>query len=64
MGLTLRGSKGAEASLVASYAGTSSRLSQRVIVPEAACRGWTIDAWGVKRALPYRRLPPGDYRRG
>ena len=51
MRLTLRGFKDIDADLITTYAGTSSRLSQRVIVSEAACRGWTITAMDVKKAF-------------
>ena len=51
MRLTLRGFKDADADSLTTYAGTSSRLDQRVIVSEAAVRGWTITALDVKKAF-------------
>lgn len=51
MRLTLRGFKDVDADLIATYAGTSARLSQRVIVSEAVCRGWPLKALDVKKAF-------------
>ena len=51
MRLTLRGFKDVDADTITTYAGTSSRLSQRVIVSEAAIRGWAIEALDVKKAF-------------
>ena len=51
MRLTLRGFKDVDANDIATYAGTSARLSQRVIVSEAVCRGWTLTALDVKKAF-------------
>ena len=60
MRLTLRGFKDADADQLATYAGTSARLSQRLIVSEAVCRGWTLTALDVKKAflkgISYREL--------
>eukprot|EP00959_Pyramimonas_sp_CCMP1952_P161261 3372107-Pyramimonas_sp.AAC.1 len=46
MRLTLRGFKDAGPDRVAACADALSRLSQLVVVSEAACRGWAIGAWG------------------
>ena len=51
MRLTLRGFKDRDADSLDTYAGTSDRLSQRVIVSESVCRGWTMKALDIKKAF-------------
>ena len=47
MRLTLRGFKDVDADSISTYAGTSSRVSQRLIISEAAVRGWGVEALDV-----------------
>ena len=51
MRLTLRGFKDLDADDILTYAGTSSRLSQKILVSEAVLRGWPIVALDVKKAF-------------
>ena len=51
MRLTLRGFKDNQAEDLETYAATSSRLSQRIVVSEAAVRGWRMSAMDVKKAF-------------
>ena len=49
--LTLRGLKEADANSISTCAGTSGRGAQRLIVSEAAVRGWRLGAYDVKKAF-------------
>ena len=49
--LTIRGFKDREKADVDRYAGTSSRLSQKVLVSEAAARGWDICTTDISKAF-------------
>ena len=49
--LTVRGFKDVDASGLASYAGTSQRYSQRIVVSEAAVRRWDIATTDVSKAF-------------
>ena len=51
MRMTLRGFKDREAEGLDTYAGTSSRLSQRIVVSEAVCQGWSMTTIDVKKAF-------------
>ena len=51
MRLTLRGFKDRDANDILTYAGTSSRLSQKLLVSEAVNRGWKIVALDVSKAF-------------
>ena len=51
MRMTLRGFKDTEAEGLNTYAGTTSRVSQRVVTSEAVCRGWTLSTIDVKKAF-------------
>ena len=51
MRLTLRGFKDTEAEDLVTFAGTSSRLSQRIVVSEAVMRGWPLATVDVKQAF-------------
>ena len=51
MRLTLRGFKDQDAQDLETYAGTSSRASQRVVISEAVCRGWELMTIDVKKAF-------------
>ena len=51
MRLTLRGFKDMDALDLETYAGTSTRTSQRIVTSEAACRGWDLTAIDVKKAF-------------
>ena len=48
---TLRGFKDRDAPDLDTYAGTSTRTSQRIVTSEAACRGWGLTAIDVKKAF-------------
>mgnify|MGYP003334422988 CR=1 FL=1 len=50
MRMTLRGFKDMEAEGLVTFAGTSSRNSQRVVASEAAIRGWPLTTLDVKHA--------------
>ena len=50
MRMTLRGFKDEDADGLFAFAGTSSRNSQRIVVSEAAIRGWPLTTLDVKRA--------------
>ena len=49
--LTVRGFKDADKGYIDSYAGTSSRGSQKLLVSEAAARGWDICASDISKAF-------------
>ena len=49
--LTLRGFKDRDAEDLATFAGTSSRLSQRLVVSEAVVQGWPLATVDVKKAF-------------
>ena len=49
--LTIRGFKDVEKNDVARYAGTSSKLSQKLLVSEAATRGWDICTTDISKAF-------------
>ena len=49
--LTVRGFMDLDAGTIESYAGTSQRYSQRVLVSEAVCREWDICATDISNAL-------------
>jgi len=49
--LTIRGFKDVDKGSVATYAGTSQRYSQRVLVSEAVLRGWPIATSDVSKAF-------------
>ena len=51
MRMTLRGFKDRDADNLETFAGTSSRISQRLVVSEAAIRGWPLTAIDVKKAF-------------
>ena len=51
MRLTLRGFKDMDANEIPTYAGTSSRLSQKLLVSEAVNNGWPIVALDVSKAF-------------
>ena len=51
MRLTLRGFKDRDAGSLATFAGTSSRVGQRIIVSEAVNHGWKMTAIDVKKAF-------------
>ena len=51
MRMTLRGFKDTEAAGLVTFAGTASRVAQRIVVSEAACQGWSLTALDVKRAF-------------
>ena len=51
MRMTLRGFKDVDAADLITFAGTSSRVSQRIVVSEACCRGWPLAAIDVKKAF-------------
>ena len=67
--MTLRGFKDQEAEGLATFAGTSTRNSQRLVVSEAAIRGWPVTTLDVKKAflkgISYDELATmtGDQRR-
>ena len=64
MRMTLRGFKDKEAEGLVTYAGTSSRPSQRLIVSEAVIRGWPLATIDVRKAflkgLTYKELAEAD----
>ncbi len=49
--LTVRGIKDSERGDTDHYAGTSSRCSQKLVVPEAARRGWVICTADISKAF-------------
>lgn len=49
--MTLLGFKDVEAEGLNTYAGTSFRISQKVVTSEAVCRGWSLTAIDVKEAF-------------
>jgi hypothetical protein len=51
MRMTLRGFKDQEAEGLITFAGTSTRNSQRLIVSESATRGWPVTTLDVKKAF-------------
>ena len=51
MRLTLRGFKDKGADYILTFAGTSSRTSQKLIVSEAVIRGWPIVTLDVRKAF-------------
>ena len=51
MRMTLRGFKDQEADGLITFAGTSTRNSQRLVVSEAAIRGWPVTTLDVKKAF-------------
>ena len=51
MRLTLRGFKDRDANDIETYAGTSSRTSQRLVTSEAVCQGWKLTTIDVKKAF-------------
>ena len=51
MRMTLRGFKDRDAADLITFAGTSSRVSQRIVVSEACCRGWPLAAIDVRKAF-------------
>ena len=60
MRMTLRGLKDKEAEGLVTYAGASSRPSQRLIASEAVIRGWPLTTIDVRKAflkgLTYKEL--------
>ena len=60
MRLTLRGFKDKEAKGLVTYAGTASRLAQKITISEACIRGWPLTAIDVRKAflkgLTYQEL--------
>ena len=58
MRMTLRGLKDADAGTLTTFAGTSSRLGQRLVVSEACCRGWPMAALDIKKGFLERHLVP------
>ena len=51
MRLALRGFKDRDAEDLVTFAGTSSRLSQRLVVSEAVVQGWPLATVDVKKAF-------------
>lgn len=51
MRMTQHGFKDSEAEGLLTYAGTSSRVSQRIVVSEVVCRSWTFVAIDVQKAF-------------
>ena len=51
MRMTQRGFKDADAEHLLTYAGTSSRMSQRIVVSEAVIQNWTLTAVDLKKAF-------------
>ena len=49
--LTVRGFKDVDKGHVATYAGTSQRYSQRIIVSEAVLRGWDLATTDISKAF-------------
>ena len=49
--LTVRGFKDCDKGLVATYAGTSQRFSQRILVSEAVIRGWDLATSDISKAF-------------
>ena len=60
MRMTLRGFKDRDADSLETYAGTSSKVSQRLVVSEAVCQGWPLTAIDIAKAflkgLSYEQL--------
>ena len=60
MRLTLRGFKDKEASELQTFAGTASRVAQRLTISEAVVQGWSLTAVDGKKAflkgLTYKEL--------
>ena len=60
MRMTLRGFKDLDAGWMQTFAGTSSRIGQRLVASEAAIRGWHMVALDVKKAflkgITYKQL--------
>ena len=51
MRMTLRGFKDRDAELLETFAGTCSRMSQRIVTSESVCRGWKLTAIDVRKAF-------------
>ena len=51
MRMTLRGFKDLEAEGFLTFAGTSTRISPRLVVSESAIRGWPVTTLDVKKAF-------------
>ena len=51
MRMTLRGFKDLDAEHLDTYAGTSSRSSQRLVTSEAVIRGWALATIDVRKAF-------------
>ena len=49
--MTLRGFKDVETDGLNTYAGTSSRSSQKLVTSEAVCQGWALTTIDVKNAF-------------
>ena len=60
MRMTQRGFKDVDAADLLTFAGTSSRVSQRIVVSEAAVQGWHLTAIDVEKAslkgITYKQL--------